>query len=377
MKNLFVRALILTLAVVFLLPPFGYAQKASSKNKPKKKIETAAVFPDFLKGTRWLNGKRPAQDFFEDKVTLVYFWDHMSINCIREMKILRNWMETYGPYRFQVLWVHAPEFSSSSDSGALRRAVARFGIRGPVLMDDHFKMWEALGVKAWPTKILVNDKREILARQGGEGEYYSMESKIRSALKTLDSNSVLPAATFTENLQRYNPEECGEMTSETYLGYKKSNWWGARLGNREWVTENETRIFKDQGDRAERGFFLQGLWANRAEFLEHARETKDLSDYAGLLYQAREVYTAASAPKGARVYVTRDEEPVPEGYRGRDLEVDESGSTYFSPTHARLYYLIEGEDTDLHELKLRPASKNVQLYTVSFSNLCLSDFEHH
>lgn len=378
MKNGFSRWVICSLILLLagFVSPETFAQKSSIKSKSKKKTETLLQFPAFPKGSRWLNGKRPPKDFFADKVTLIYFWDHMSINCIREMKTLKSWADTYRAYRFQILWVHAPEFPSASDAAAVRRAASSFKIKGPVLMDDQFKLWDTLGVKAWPTKLLMNEKGQIVHRQGGEGEYYDMEAKIRSAIKSLDSGSVLPGAVFTENVQAYNPIDCGEMTAETYLGYKKANWWGARMGNREWVTENETRIFRDQGDRSERGFFLQGLWSNRAEFLEHARETKDLSDYAGLLYQAREVYTAAAAPRGSRVYVTRDEKPVPEGYRGQDLLADENGNTYFSPAFPRLYYLIRGEDTDLHELKLRPVSKNVQLYTFSFSNLCLAEFDH-
>ncbi len=380
MKSGFFRAGVFFL--IFFLLHMVYpaiAQKPSSKNKIKKKAEIEKVFPEFQQESKWLNTKPLTKDFFTDKVTLVYFWDYTSINCIREMKALKAWAEYYRPYRFQILWVHAPEFSSAADLKNLQRALERFGISGPVLADNEFKMWDALEIKSWPTKLLVNEKGKVFWRQGGEGEYYGMEAQIRSALKVLDGGSVLPPAVYTENLRAYNPDECGEMSAETYLGYKKSNWWGAKIGNKQFFGEDETRLFKDKGSRAERGFFLEGLWKNHEDYLEHARANETLSDYAGILYQAREVYVVAStagASSGSRVYVTRDGEPVPPGYQGPDLQVDEKGETYFIPADPKLYYLVQGEDSELHELKLWTVSKNVRFYSFAFSNYCLTDFEH-
>ena len=355
-------------------------QKKSSKVKTVKKKTAAEVFPDFPKKALWLGDVKPPENFFDEKITLVYFWDYSSINCIRELRTLKSWEAHYKPYRFQILWVHAPEFAAGADPENVKDAVKRFGIKGPVLLDHQFKLWDKLGVRAWPAKILLNEKKEIIYRKGGEGDHFFVEAKIRGALKGLDAGAVLPAAIFDNDEPSYDPQECGEMIGETYLGFKKASWMGAKIGNKQWLGPNETQLFRDTEERTERGFFLEGLWSNREEYLEHARQNEDLSDYVGLLYRGREAYVTAQAPgqeKGARVYVTRDENPVPVGYRGEDIEVDDTGETYFTPTRHRLYYLIKGEDTEIHELKLWTSVKGVRFYSFSFSNLCLSEFEHY
>jgi len=98
-----------------------------------------------------------------------------------------------------------------------------------------------------------------------------------------------------------------------------------------------------------------------------------------MVYLGHEIYailSPANSGKPVRLAVWRDDAPVPVGYRGSDLEVDPDGQTYVTVDAPRLYYLIVNEDQEYHELKISPREENVLFYSFTFSNYCLSEFEH-
>lgn len=370
--------LILLAALLISNPTFADSENSSAKPRhPKKKIVVEEAFPKFPEGT-WINSKPLTEAFFKDKLTLVYFWDYSSINSIRESRPLQLWLDQYRPYGLQIVWVHAPEFSVSAEEKNVRSVIKKWGIEEPVFLDHNFKLWETLKVKSWPTKFLVNDQGKISYSQVGEGRHFHMEEKIRQTLLRLDPASVLPEPLFISDLDPYNPDICGVMSAETYLGYKRATWWGAKVANRQWIPENETLTFKDRGDREEKGFFAEGLWSNREDYLEHARSTADLTDYIGLIYEAREVYAVLHSVNAEplRVYVTRDDMPVPSELRGADIIEDEDGETYFEVKEPRLYYLVMNEDAETRELKLWASEKGLAVHSFAFSNTCLADFDH-
>ncbi len=274
---------------------------------------------------------------------------------------------------------HAPEFPFAGKKENVKQALERLKISYPVILDNDFKLWEAFKVRAWPTKFLVDSEGEIVQTQVGENGFMVMESRIREMLQKLNAGVVLPEPMIHNEIEKYSIEKCGDMSSETYAGYKKATWWGAKIANRQWVPENNVLMFKDRGERTGRGFFAQGLWSNREDYFEHARTTDGLTDYLGLIYVAREVYALLKPSDNlgaARIYVTRDEGPVPPEHRGVDIKEDANGATYFLMQEPRLYYLISNEDEDPHEIKLWAQSAGVAINSFSFSNRCLSDFEH-
>lgn len=348
----------------------------AEKAKPKEKIQKAPAFP---RDGIWLTPHLPDKKFFEGKLTLVYFWDYNSINSIREIGILKKWDKLYHPFGFHMVWIHSPEFSFAARRENVAGAAHRLGIPYPIFLDNDFKLWEAYKVRSWPTKILVNRRREIIYSKAGEGGYVETEKEIRRLLKQLHKGVKLPAAAFQKETPKYSIQSCGLMSSETYLGYKKSEWWGAEIANKQWMPHDKPITFKDRGERVEHGFFAEGLWTAREDDMEHARNTKDLKDYVGMMYVANEVYAVIHQKgdsKDGRVYVTRDGEAVPREFRGRDLEEDNSGKTFVSLRSPRLHYLIAHDDEHFHELKLWTGAEGVAVNSFSFSNPCLSEFDH-
>ncbi len=347
-----------------------------SKKKTEQKLLKAPKFPE---AGQWLNSPALKNKDLKDKLSLIYFWDYTSINCIREIETVKKFHETYAAYGLQVLWIHSPEFNFVGQPNHVQNAVNRFGITGPVYLDNDFKFWDAYSIKSWPTKVLVNGDARIEKTFVGEENARKVENSIRRILREMNPGAGLPPRIIKRENRNYNSRSCGVMSGETYVGYKRANWWGATIANQKWVPQDKPVLFKDRGNRVERGFFLNGLWENREDDIRHARETSDLTDYLGLIYLGHEVYgmiNTTDKARQARVYVTRDENPVPEEMRGKDLRVDANGGTYFSVDGPRLYYIIANEDPDPHELKLWTDSNDVSIHSFAFSNRCLSDFEH-
>ncbi len=380
LKRLLMTGLMLSFFVAGFMITTSQAREKAVSHPPKDEEVKPVRAPKLPGRGTWLNTETPPDaKAFEGKLTLLYFWDYASINCLREIGILKEWSRVYEAYGLQVIWVHAPEFPFAKEKENAEKALTRLQILDPVLLDNDFKLWEAFKTHSWPTRYLVNQEGFILASQTGEGRYYEMEAQIREELKILNPDMVLPAQMSKPGMDRLGPEDCESMTAETHLGYKKAGWWGGRISNKQYVDEDQTLLFKDRGDRVERGFFAEGLWANREEYFEHVRPTSQYTDYIGLIYLAYEAYAVLNRIVGYEpipIYVTRDDLPVPPGRRGADIKEDDSGGTYFLLNQPRLYYLVANEDQEPHELKLWIASDGVAVHSFAFANTCLSDFEH-
>ncbi|MDP3920287.1 MAG: redoxin domain-containing protein [Candidatus Omnitrophota bacterium] len=339
-------------------------------------ITKAPIFP---KKGKWLNAKRLGKDVFKGKLTLLYFWDYTSVNCIRELGDLKRWFDRYHAYGLEVILIHAPEFEFAGNKKHLKRALERMNITFPVFLDNGFEMWEEYAIRSWPTKNLVNREGLIVHTQVGEGKNLEFEKLIRKELEVFRPQAVLPGGVLETESDDFSAWDCGEMSLETYVGYKRASWWGIEVINKPNLLPDETSVFRDRGERMDRGFFLEGTWTNHEDYFEHARTIDDYADYLGFMYRGTEMYAVISMmqkSKETRIYVSRDDEPVPALRRGVDLLVDESGSTYLSLEEPRLYYIIANEDESTHEIKFAVKAKGVAFYVFSFSNRCLSDFDH-
>lgn len=340
----------------------------------KKDENLYSKAPLFSKKDVWLQGKLHGKKAFKDKLTLVYFWEYATVNCIRELTLIENLKKRYEPFGLQVVFIHTPEFQFAYERVNVAEAVQRMGIVDPVLLDNQSKYWEAYNNRSWPTKHLVNHLGELVYSSVGEGKYIEFESEIRDHIKLMNPKAFLPEREVFSEQDRFNIWECGEMSTEVYVGYRRANWWGVEISNEVPGDFDQMTAYVDGGRRMERGIFLDGNWANREEFIEHGEG----KGYLGIIYLGTDVYGVMDAPgtDNARVYFYRDEEPIPEKFRGRDIQVDEQGGTYINVTGPRLYYIIHSEDQQYHELKAWSETAGVRFYLFSFSNRCLSDFDY-
>lgn len=136
-----------------------------------------AVQPD------WLNTARPlkAEDL-AGRILLVDFWTYACINCIHVIPDLHRLEKEFGN-DLTVIGVHSAKFDNEKDSENIRAAVRRYELEHPVVNDADFKVWNAYGVNAWPTWILIKPDGEVDRTYSGEGHYDEVRADVERLRK--------------------------------------------------------------------------------------------------------------------------------------------------------------------------------------------------
>src|SRR3989338_1063765 len=86
------------------------------------------------------------------KVVLVYFWTYSCINCQRTTPYLNAWQEKYASAGLEIIGVHTPEFEFEKDYSNVQKAVEKFGIKYPVVLDNDCSTWTAYKNRYWHRK---------------------------------------------------------------------------------------------------------------------------------------------------------------------------------------------------------------------------------
>jgi thiol-disulfide isomerase/thioredoxin/sugar lactone lactonase YvrE len=121
-----------------------------------------------LPGLEWLNVERPLSlAALRGKLVILDFWTFCCINCMHVLPTLRR-VEDAFPTELAVIGVHSPKFAAERDAANVRAAIARYGIRHPVVHDPEFRLWRAYAVRAWPTLVFVAPDGTVLGQHAGE-----------------------------------------------------------------------------------------------------------------------------------------------------------------------------------------------------------------
>jgi len=102
------------------------------------------------------------------KIVLVDFWDYSCINCIRTIPYVRAWAEKYKDSGLVVIGVHTPEFDVEKQAPNVQKAVTKFGITYPVVLDNNQAIWDAFHNQAWPAHYFIDAKGKVRYERFGE-----------------------------------------------------------------------------------------------------------------------------------------------------------------------------------------------------------------
>jgi AhpC/TSA family len=95
---------------------------------------------------------------------------------------LRDWHERYEKAGLTIVGVHSPEFTWERPYDKVLEATRSLGVRYPVVQDNDFTVWKRFGVRAWPTRLLVDRQGLVRYRHIGEGAYEETETLLRRLL---------------------------------------------------------------------------------------------------------------------------------------------------------------------------------------------------
>ncbi|MBI4457982.1 redoxin domain-containing protein [Candidatus Uhrbacteria bacterium] len=139
--------------------------------------------PEFPSSAVWINAVKPLRlADLKGQVVLLDFWTYCCINCIHVMPDLKYLEHKFAGRPVVVIGVHSAKFENEQEVGNIESAVARYEIEHPVLVDNEHIVWNAYGVRAWPTFVLIDAEGVIRAQGSGEGLRDALEKQIGDLL---------------------------------------------------------------------------------------------------------------------------------------------------------------------------------------------------
>ena len=152
---------------------------AAAVGAPKSEAEIGVQAPEFTHTApaAWLNSPPLTLNSLHGTVLLVDFWTFECWNCYRSIPWLKALEERFKNDPFTVIGVHTPEFEREKVLENVRAKVQEFELTHPVMIDNDFSYWRAMGNRYWPAFYLI-DKRGLV-RKVYVGETHQGDSQAR------------------------------------------------------------------------------------------------------------------------------------------------------------------------------------------------------
>src|SRR5436190_1165991 len=100
-------------------------------------------------GIAWLNTAGPIHlEDLRGKVVLLDFWTYCCINCHHVLPDLAALEQKY-KNELVVIGVDSAKFDAEKDTENIRRKVAEYRIKHPVVNDANMAIWRRFGVNSW------------------------------------------------------------------------------------------------------------------------------------------------------------------------------------------------------------------------------------
>ena len=167
------RTLVLLLSLV-VWPPAALAQapdapaRGPAENRQENPFPRRVPVPEFPTGMQWLNCERPLElRDLRGKFVLLDFWTYCCINCMHVLPELEKLEKKY-PQQLVVIGVHSAKFTTEKESKNIGEAILRYEIKHPVVNDDEHRIWNRLGVRSWPTTLLIDPEGQAVYGRAGE-----------------------------------------------------------------------------------------------------------------------------------------------------------------------------------------------------------------
>lgn len=204
-------------------------------------------------GEGWINTAGPIHlEDLRGKVVLLDFWTYCCINCHHVLPDLAYLEEKY-KNELVVIGVHTAKFDAEKDTDNIRKKVAEYRIKHPVINDANQVLWTRFGVGGWPTLAVIDANGVYQGQVSGEGHRAALDQylgKLIDAHKKRGEISEAPVTFFPESEK---PHEGGLL----YPGKVVADEKGSRLfisdtgHNRIVVTDLSGKAQKIAGDGQE------------------------------------------------------------------------------------------------------------------------------
>jgi len=290
----------------------------------------------------------------EGKVVLYDFWTYSCINCIRTIPHLTAWDEKYSDEGLVILGIHSPEFEFEKKYENVVFATEKFGIKYPVIQDNDKEIWNDFQNRYWPRKYIADHEGYIRFDHIGEGAYKETEEVIQLLLKER-ANAVGSTIQEKELVNLDEFEHATFRTPELYFGYKFAEGRN-QLGSQEGFSKNNIVNYQLPDQFKQHYFYMDGMWENNKDGMKLAGDSGKIV----LNFNAKQVNIVADG--NAILKIEYDGGIIPIDSRGYDI--NSNGEVIIS--EPRLYNLIELDQEGPHEIIIKVAEPNFEIFTFTF-----------
>ena len=316
--------------------------------------------PEFKGITSYINTNQTKLSDLKGKVVLVDFWTYSCINCIRTLPYLVDWNQKYSDKGLVIVGVHSPEFEFEKNIDNVKQAVARFGIKYPVLLDNDHETWNAFQNSYWPRKYLVDSDGFIRYDHIGEGGYAETENAIKSLLAERSNQQGLEISNLNQtklNVPGAPSVDFNQIkTPELYFGYQFAR---AQLGNIQGFNPEKTVNYTIPRSNLEPNvIYLQGLWKNNPDSMELVGSNGKIM----LAYSAKSINIVAGGKGEAIVKEDGKGNQTNNTFKGND--VDAEGR--LTVDGQRLYNIADHTNYGNHQIEIAARGPGFKVYTFTF-----------
>jgi hypothetical protein len=321
-----------------------------------------------LYGDFWFNSEPISIRAHEGSVILIDFWDFTSIHSLRTLPYVKDWFRKYEEFGVKVIGVHTPEFKFGRNPENVQKAIKRFAISYPVVTDNDGLMWNAYGVRGWPTKCLVDRDGFIRYEHQGEGSYEQFERALQSLLAEAGVRSGLPDLTIPVRETDEPGAVSFRATTDVYLGYIRGT-----IGNVEGYGAESTVDYIDRGFHLPGRFYAKGKWIIERECIRYAGDAGE-EGHLSIIYQGIEanIVLDIEGGKSAELVIEQDGLPLSAENKGDDIRLEGTQSRLLVDT-PRLYQLVKNKEFGEHSLKIIASQSAFSAYSFSFVTSVIPD----
>ena len=334
---------------VAVLPDNERKAEKAKKYEVGKEIST----PDGFINTDGIT----VEELIGEKIVLVDFWTYSCINCQRTLPYLNDWHDKYADDGLVILGIHTPEFEFEKKYENVLRAVEKYNVEYPVILDNDFSTWRSYNNRYWPRKYLIDIDGYIVYDHIGEGAYEETEKKIVELLN--EKNRVLGESEITME----DGSAVGEAVDfsqieshETYLGSDRMQYlhndFGAQCAGN--FCEYEAPEELSLGE-----YSLDGSWRINKESTTVGSENGSIKIH----FSASKVNLVAGSEAPVQAKIWLDEEVITADQAG--YSVNEEGFVTFGEHD--LYNLVDlRESYEEHILTIEFQDVGVDVFAFTF-----------
>lgn len=289
------------------------------------------------------------------KVILLDFLTYSCINCIRTFPYLNDWYSKYKDDGLEIIGIHTPEFAFEKKYENVVKAMKKYNIKFPVVLDNDYATWQAYGNRFWPRKYIIDVNGNIVYDHIGEGKYEETEAKIQELLKELKTKMGM-APTIAEDMNdslavKMRDERIVVGSPEVYFGSDRNELFTNGTPHRagEQLLSIPTKIEKNK-------LYLVGKWNITPE---HAESTEANTKII-FRYEAKQVNIVASGESPVRLRILLDGKPV--GTRAGSAV--KNGVALIK--EEELYELVKDTVVGEHTLEVIIENPGLQAFTFTF-----------